>query len=92
MAANITITVLSNNPQIVEVPGSGIYSEIINALGASTAAADTGTYTSQLATITGVKGGAFKASLSGTTATLTALYALGTNAVQLEVFGRKVLN
>ena len=92
MAANITITFNSVNPQIVEVPGSQQFAEYITATGASTAAADTGTYTTQLATITGVEGGAFKAALSGSTVTLTALYALGTNAVQLKVFGRKVLN
>ena len=91
MAATLTI-VNQGNPNLIEPVGGQFVSELVKITGVSTAAADTGTYTTGgLVSITGVEGGCFTASLSGTTVTITSIYALGSNTVLVRVVGKKTL-
>lgn len=84
----VTLTITETEP-FIEPRRSPRGSEIIKIVGASTSAADTGTFQPSFVIPDGVLGGAFTISYVASTriATVTSIYALGTNTVYVEVIG-----
>jgi hypothetical protein len=87
MAVNLTASSAnsSGSPELIRSPRDREYVKIV---GDSASANDTSNaYTSTLPAPVGVVGGAFTASISGRSITFTALNALGSNTVYVEVIG-----
>jgi hypothetical protein len=86
MAATLTITEVE---PYMESRRSDRGSSIIKIVGASTGAGDTGTLTTTLIAPDQILGGAFSLSYVAATgvATITSIYALGTNTVYCELIG-----
>ena len=83
MAATLTITSVQGGL----IP-DGIYvAERIKVVGSSSAAADTGTYTTPLSRVVGIEGGDFAVSQSGYTLTITANAAQASTTTYAKIFG-----
>ena len=86
MAANLTIALAS--AQTGAVPdGSGLVKEELTITGASSVAADTGTYTTIMKQPLRFEGGPFTYSFSGQTMTLTDKAGIGTAVTGGSVYG-----
>lgn len=86
MAVNLTIALAAGLNGFVP-DESGLVKEELTVTGASSAAADTGTYTSIMKQPQRVEGGSFSYSISGQTVTLTDKVGIGTSVQGATVYG-----
>jgi hypothetical protein len=84
----VTLTITEDAPYL-ESRRSPRGSQIIQIAGSATGAGDTGTFSPSFVAPDQILGGAFKISYVASTgvATVTSIYALGTNTVAVEIIG-----